>query len=144
MQQMWRYVITGIFLLLCTWQDMKRRKIPVVLAAVYGLAGMLVDIVWGYPLLLCIKGILPGMGLLLLGKATGEQVGYGDGIALLAMGLFLTGEEIMGILLTGIFLCAAAAVALSFAGKIKRKTRLPFLPFLAGGFAIRVALWCTA
>lgn len=71
--------------------------------------------------------MIPGLILLLLSWITGESIGYGDGAAVLVLGLwcgtlFCVLTLCLGILLSGIYaLCRLAA------GRI---SPVPFLPFL--------------
>lgn len=49
MQQVFRYGLTGIFLLIGTWQDMRTRKIGMQWIILFGTAGMIMNIVFHSP-----------------------------------------------------------------------------------------------
>lgn len=77
--------------------------------------------------------MLPGLFLILLAYLTSEQVGYGDGLAVLILGCFLGAGKcaaVCGIafILSGIFTT----------GKIclEKKEPVPFLPFLLGALEV--------
>ena len=79
---------------------------------------------------------LPGVVALLLAYITREQIGYGDGLLLLAMGgcVGLQGTIIVvGIALGASFLVSVVLVVLR---KAERTQKLPFVPFLFAGWSI--------
>lgn len=82
----------------------------------------------------CAGGI-PGMGLLLLGKATRQAVGYGDGLLVFLIGISLGFWESMSVFaaaLAGTFLFAIFLLA----GKAgKKDSQIAFVPFLFLGMA---------
>lgn len=134
MQQMCRYVITGLFLSICSFQDMRMKRLSVRLLLCFGVIGLIVDICFQTAPLLCIIGILPGISLVLLGRVSRQQIGYGDGFAVMVIGLLLPGKETIAILLMGLFLCACSSVVILCMGKGGKKTVFPFIPFLEAGF----------
>lgn len=136
MQQMCRYVITGLFLGICSFQDMRMRRLSVRILLCFGILGLIVDICFRTALILCIIGMLPGISLLLLGRASRQQIGYGDGFAVMVIGLLLPGKEAMAVLLVGLFLCACSSIVILCIGRAGKQSVLPFVPFLAAGFII--------
>lgn len=140
MQQMCRYGITGIFLIICSWQDIRRKELSGEVLWLFGMIAVFVDILFRTEVIMCIKGLLPGVLLLVLGKVTRQQVGYGDGLVVVIMGLLLMDRETVAILLAGLFLCAIVSMGLFFRNGLERGRglRLPFLPFLAAGYGIQL------
>ena len=138
MQQVFRYGMTAGFLLICTWQDVRSGKISGKILALFAATGMVVHLLTGGGWHTFVMGILPGIVILLFGKISGEQIGYGDGAVILVTGLFLTGRENIGLFFTGLFLSAAFVIVLFFTGKLKKQMSLPFLPFLLAGFVLRI------
>lgn len=74
--------------------------------------------------------ILPGMVSLLFSYATGEQLGYGDGILLLAVGGCFGLQKTMWVILIGIFGSFLASIFLILFRRAKKNRRLAFVPFL--------------
>ena len=140
MQQMLREGLTGGFLLLCSCQDIRKRKISAKLLAVFGLIGAVLALESEASWQIWAGRLLPGACMLLLSRLSGEAVGYGDGLAVFVCGLLLEPKRNIAMLLTGSFFCALAAAVLFAAGKAKRKTSLPFLPFLLAGFCVQLIL----
>lgn len=136
MQQMYRYWITGFFLFVCSWQDIRRKKLSGELFLLFGIGAIIVDIFYQTSIWLCITAMLPGLILLAFGKISEQQIGYGDGFAVMVMGLLLPGRETVAVLLFGFFLCALGSVGLFFSGKWKRKMAVPFVPFLTAAYVL--------
>ena len=79
---------------------------------------------------------LPGVVALLLAYITREQIGYGDGLLLLAMGGCVGLRQtviIVGLALGASFLVSVVLVLLK---KAERTQKLPFVPFLFVGWMI--------
>lgn len=77
---------------------------------------------------------------MLLGRASRQSIGYGDGLAVGILGLFLGGRDAAAILLCGLFLCACVSMAVLTFGKMKKQTAIPFVPFLAAGFVCELLI----
>jgi len=87
-------------------------------------------------------GLLPGIAALLLARATREQVGRGDGWELIIMGNAMGLANCLlalGTALLGIFLVSAALLML---GKVRRSSRIAFVPFLGmGAVLVLLRFW---
>lgn len=126
--------------------DCRKRCIPkrslaagVILSVCWALAG----VVTGAQSWLAFgAGMMPGAIMLLLSRATREQIGRGDAWILIHMGNWLGWSNCLGALgiaLLGIFLVSILLLVL---GKAMRNTRIPFVPFLCMGTVVRLAyLW---
>ncbi len=132
----------------CSIQDIKTKQISLWKLILYGLVVFIMDI-WKllaggeeftHLFLYSTAGMVPGLGLLLLAKATNEAVGYGDGLFMLVLGFslgFWNGLGVLATALAGVFL---TALWLYLSGKRGRVFRIPFLPFLFAGTAGAI-LW---
>lgn len=81
-----------------------------------------------------LTAILPGGVLLLIGKITRQEVGYGDGILLLVCGLCLGGKETIFLFVSGLFLMFPISLVLLLSGHTDRRAELPFAPFLLASY----------
>ncbi len=138
---MWIEIVLFLFLAVCAVFDGFSRKVPLA-------------VVWlGMFLAVCLRiggamgesglmeaalSLLPGAGFFLLGFLTREKVGYGDGWALLMIGLFSDLYRCFLILLFGLIAESAVAVVLLALQKINRNHEIPFLPFLLLGMGVAV------
>lgn len=85
--------------------------------------------------------LLPAMIWLLLCFVTKGQMGSGDGGVLLALGLLLGDKKIFYICGIALGMSFIISVFLLLTQKANGKTRLPFVPFLLGGY---LAVWVKA
>ncbi len=109
-------------LLLLSVEDIKERKLCLMVILELGVTGLFHSV--------CTKvapALLPGFFLLLLGRTSGEKIGYGDGYLVLALGMWMTGSEIWRMIACGALLCVASAACLE-------KQELPFVPFLTAAY----------
>lgn len=84
-------------------------------------------------LLFCMLGLLPGIILEMVSIIT-RKAGRADGIVLGVVGVlegYRTGMLIWGI---SMFFMSVAAVVLLCCRYVKKDTRLPYIPFLCGGY----------
>ncbi len=138
---MWVEIVLFLFLAVCAVFDGLYRKVP--LAVVW--LGMFLAVclrlggVMGKTNLMSMAfSLMPGAVFFLLSFLTKEKVGYGDGWALLMIGLFLGLYQCFLILLAGLMAQSAAAVVLLVLGKANRNREIPFVPFLLLGMGVMV------
>ena len=136
MQQMCRDWIIGFFLIMYSLQDLRKKQISEKGLIGFGIIGMIYAVVCKNHLFSILIGILPGCILLLFGRMTKQAIGYGDGILLLFMGLFLSGRDILALLGMALCLSSFFVVLLFFIGKLKKRMTLPFVPFLGISWVI--------
>ncbi|MDO4318353.1 MAG: prepilin peptidase [Lachnospiraceae bacterium] len=79
-----------------------------------------------------------GIGALFCGISfiSHEGIGWADSLLLLLLGVTFGGARLLFILGAALMLLLAAAVVLFILRKVKRKDRLPFMPFLFIGYVI--------
>lgn len=121
--------------------DLWKRKVSFVLLLVYGVGAVLYGI-WAQDTSLWQAGIglLPGLLMLLLGRASREAVGYGDGLVVLVLGLYTGLWAGIEVLFLSFFFSALWAIILLIFRKGRRDTAFPFVPFLLLGYIGRMVL----
>jgi len=125
------------FLALAGWIDRKDLMLPVMLPAAGALAGALINILTGQKSLWDIAaGTATGLVMLLIGYASRQALGYGDGLLMAAAGTFLGGTGTVVLLLCSLLVAAVASMALLAAKKKGRKDRIAFAPFVLAGFVL--------
>lgn len=128
-------VLTITWLFLCSWQDIRRKKIsiPLILG---GLAALLMG-AW-FCQKLNVGSRLGGLslGILLLGMnpVTRGQVGIGDGLIVCIMGLCLGFNQSVLLLLYALVGAAFLSGILLMVFHVNRKMTIPFVPFLLLGY----------
>ncbi|MDO5476469.1 MAG: prepilin peptidase [Eubacteriales bacterium] len=138
-----RNLLCGVYLSICAVQDLRTRKISVLLSMAAGVTALTLDafVLYRRPadVLPYLAGLIPGALLLLLAFAADGAAGAGDGICFLILGAFL-GARRTWILLVCALLAAAVGGGIFLAlGKAGKKTKLPFLAFAAMAWAIQAA-----
>lgn len=132
--------ILGFGLLaICGIQDMRRRKIRVMVPLLFGGAGCCMHMASG-GFWQAMAGCLPGIMLLGVCRLTGGAVGAGDGLVLAAAGIFIGFSDSMLLLFWAMAAAALAGCVMIMAGKWGRKQQIPFVPFLWGAY-LGVMLW---
>lgn len=131
-----------VFLMLCSLQDIREKRLPVKMLVFSGGLFFLVSLVSGE---LFNEGrllaLMPGMAALVLAFLTREQIGYGDGACLVVLGLLVSAERLIGAIAGGLFLISACSILLLVRKKANRKTTLPFMPFLTVGMLWQLIMW---
>lgn len=130
-------IILGVF----SWQDMKERKICVQWLLYFIFAGIACNLFFSYKTVaeLCM-GIVPGILLLLCSFISRGSIGEGDGLLLLAVGIYLGMKGTIQVLLFASVLSAISALFLCIFKKKGRNDRIPFVPFMLLGYIIELLL----
>ncbi len=128
-------VMTGIWLLLCSWQDFRKKKIHIALIVIGGFISLIYSFLSGdLAFSNRIAGLTLGLILLLLNPVTGGQIGIGDGLIVSILGIGLGFNQLAFILAYSLFGAAVFAVGLMLFRKAGRKFTMPFIPFLFLGY----------
>lgn len=130
-----------IYLLLASWQDLRKRQIKVWLYILFGIAGIVEYCLWGrtaesvvQTLIQVLTGTTPGLFLLLVTKCSRGAIGAGDGWFFVTAALYMEVWSVVALLFYGLIFCSACCLGMVVWGIVSgvniRKRRLPFLPFL--------------
>ena len=125
--------------------DVRFRKMPVWLLVVGGIGGTGYQI-WkwlkGDSISIMLIGVGAIVGVLFLGvsKITGQALGYGDGIIILILGIYLGFWNLSVVLMIAFFIASVMAMVLVAIKKGKRKRTMPFVPFLCIGYVMFVLM----
>ena len=133
--------VTGIviFLVLCSIQDIREKRLSVKRLAVAGILFLIVSLVFEeIPVEKRLCNLLPGMAAFLLAALTKEQIGYGDAASLVVLGILVSARAILGAVMGGLLLLSIFSIILG--KKADRKTTMPFLPFLSAGMLWQMVL----
>ena len=113
-------------------RDLRRHEIFPRYTLLLGGAGALFRLfLFRDPLPAVIGGLLPGLFLLSFSLASRGGIGAGDGLAVIALGIWTSIWETLLAVTFGLGLLGFSAIALSISGR--RKKEYPFVPFLLAG-----------
>lgn len=132
-RNMWFVSITAVWLLVISIIDVRKRRVPVWTLAIGGILVLIKCICRNGEYLDVISGMLPGVFLLLTAFVS-QKAGYGDGVALLILGMISGAGKSLMIFGFSLFLAAVFSVVMLVLGKAGRNTAIPFLPFLAAAW----------
>ncbi|MDO4519046.1 MAG: prepilin peptidase [Eubacteriales bacterium] len=123
-------------LLLEAGSDMKRREIHLPATLVLWGIGAARVIYQKEAVVYLIAALLPGLILLFLSMIAKGEIGAGDGIVLLGLGLWVSAEQILQIVQISFGLCGIYAVSCLILFKKEAKYEIPFLVFLLAGYIL--------
>lgn len=133
------WMLAAVFLFICSYYDFRESKIPVVVL----LAGQAVALLYclgqrgeGGIVRMWIPGLLPGVFLLLMAFVCKNQLGYGDGLVLCTLGLYLEYQWVLWTCYLGLLFIFLFGMVQIVRKKGDMKSRYPFVPFLAVGFTV--------
>lgn len=124
-------ILTGILLLWFAVSDFRKKEIPARHFIIGAAAGfLLICIRRENPAHFYIMALLPGMGMLILAFLTKDKMGYGDGIAVMILGMLRGLRLCLYALMAGLLLLLCFFFIVILLKKANKKTMLPFIPFL--------------
>lgn len=121
--------------------DLRKQQISLMAAGIMGISGFIWAWHGNYLEISYFFGIFIGLCVLGMGLATKGEVGIGDGIVVLSLGMTLEWEKLVVSLMLGLLGCAAVSGFLMLIFHKGRKTRIPFVPFLFLGYIGGIFLW---
>lgn len=120
--------------------DIKKKKVPLWMLLVLIFCGMMVQIISYHGIFNLFYCMLPGLVMLLLGRISSQQVGYGDGLLLLGLGLLLGAQKIVIVLFGALFCSFVVAMILLLTKKGTKKTQIAFFPCVLVGMIFQISL----
>lgn len=143
---MWEYLmrgILGLLLIVVSIQDIKWKKIQVGIVLVASIV-LCICVPFCSNLLIIdrILGLLVGLGVVLLSKATRGKIGIGDGMVLGVTGIGLGFWSNMELFALALSMAAVFSIGLIAFRRANRKTAIPFMPFLFVSYMIlSIPVW---
>lgn len=132
-------IIFSLFLLCASWQDWRRKMIPVWLYVAAGVSGLLCRLLFSEELMVVelFSGASVGLGLLGISVMTEGAVGDGDGWFFVVTGILLGFWKNLALLFYGLLACCTGSCFLIVwryvwgegTGSV-RKYQFAFVPFL--------------
>lgn len=134
---MWKDVLIVVWLIMLSFCDIRKKSVPVWLLLLgAALAGGIA--VWGEAweetrILSILRALIPGALLFFLAAGTGKA-GCADGIVLMVLGIVEGYQGCLIICMGSLFLAALFSGVLLLAKRVRRNTKIPFVPFMAAGW----------
>ena len=131
----------GIYLFVLAFFDIKKKMVPVSLL----LSGLIF-----IPAFLAedgfsdvrgnVLGLIPGIIFLLISFVSREQIGRADCILLIILGSCIGIEAVAGIIAFSLILIAICSMVMLTAGRLSRKSTLPYIPFVFLGYLAYIVI----
>ena len=120
-----------LFLGIGTYYDIKDRELPLCFLITFLLIGLSCNMVLQYQSLndLIIGGSI-GSVFLVVGWMTKEEIGYGDGIGLMVLGILTGWKNLIPITFTAFLLSGIYGLWKVIGLKVSGNSTIPFFPFL--------------
>lgn len=130
-------ILFGIVFLICTAEDIRKKRVHLMLLMIMGVIAAL-DCALDQEVALWMRaaGMLAGSIFLLMSRVTHQQIGTGDGILLIIAGGYLGIFSFIEFVMYAFFIAALAAIVLLCIRKMDRKRKMPLIPFLFAGFLL--------
>lgn len=120
--------------------DMKTKSVSLIAVAVFAVGVLIYRLFAGTGMAELAAGLIPGLLVVMLAFVTKESIGIGDGLMLCVLGMFCGWRRCLAAFGLALVISAVFAMVLLVCRRAGRKTEIPFLPGLFGGFFI-CCLW---
>lgn len=136
---MWKEAMTAAWLLIMSVADIRSKRVPMWMLGIgaLGAAGVLLYEGVNGELnswQVC-RGLIPGVILLAAAFATGKA-GQADGVIVILLGVLMGYDGCIAAALSGLFLLSLFSGILLALRRVKRNTKIPFVPFLTAGWLV--------
>lgn len=121
--------------------DIRKREIPIALVIVFVIASLPLN-KWSeqFSWFEVSLGAFVGVVLLFISKFTAESIGYGDGLVVMAMGLYVGIWQNLSVLFWGLFFASIFSIIVVNVKKRSWKSKIPFVPFLLISYVLNLVI----
>lgn len=133
-----KVIIVGVWLGVLGWLDGRYKEIPMWFTLLGGISGIGFCIWEGRAIESIVLSCLPGIVAVIFSRLTKEVMGYGDGIVVGILGLFLPISQLLAVGMSAFILAGVVALVLLVVFQKKGSYRIPFIPFLCVAYGIDI------
>lgn len=135
------FVIVGV-LMVCSYFDIKEKKVPLACILIGIAVTVIINMVGkDISLVASMIGATLGILLIIMSRLTKNALGMGDALLVLMIGLGTGIYQTALALFYGLFVTAVVSAVLLCMKRVKRKTEMPFVPFLLIGYVGVILSW---
>lgn len=124
-------LVLGIWLVVLAIVDYRHKEIPLWFSLLGGVFGLWFCLMEARSISNLLFACLPGVFALLFARVTREVMGYGDGIVLVVMGMYLSLKQVLSVGMMAFMIAGIVALVLLVVFHKRGNYRIPFIPFLA-------------
>lgn len=133
---MMKEIVLGIVLTVQGGIDLKNKEIPLWISVLGALAGIVFCVIEKRNISEFVVACAPGVLAILFSKFTKEAIGYGDSILLLVMGIYMTLEELISVVVLAFGIAGIVALVLLVVLRKSGRYEIAFVPFLSLAYFI--------
>ena len=123
-------VIMG-YLAICAYSDWKSKEISTVTMILFSVSTLILTIAFGEGKVgVIVGGGIIGLLFFIISMLTKEAIGYGDSWVILLLGLYLGSIKLLWLLFIASFVAGLISLFYLWKRHWKKKSTLPFVPFL--------------
>lgn len=123
-------IVLGVWLGIQMIFDLKKKEIPLGVSLLGGGAGIIFCIMERREMISVLVACLPGVLAMGFSWISKEKMGYGDGLVLIVVGMYLPIAQLLSIGLQAFMIAGVVALIMLVVFHKKGTYRLPFIPFL--------------
>lgn len=116
--------------------DVATQKIPIVVLLFMACVGIVCTVTEQKTISSVAIALIPGIVLLAAAFLTKQQIGYGDAVVIILMGLFVTADIICSALVMGLSIAGVLSVIMIAFKKSNLQKQIAFTPFLLLGYGL--------
>ena len=132
--ELWQWILMAVVLIPSVIRDIRTKRINGFICLVGILAALFVrEKMLGEASKTLMVDLIPGLIMYALAFFSDERIGKGDAVTLLFIGAVAGIETVLLSMFVSFFAAAAISIVLLALKKVRKDTRLPFLPFLSLG-----------
>ena len=136
------HILILLMLAAAAEEDVKTGKIRLILPAAVAMLCLPLQLATGaFRIGEAALGAGAGIVLLLLGYASSQAIGYGDGIILTVTGCILGGMFNFLLVLSSLLISALYSMIMLALKRKRKADQIPFIPFVLGGFVLLTGVY---
>lgn len=125
----------GVYMIILSVMDIKWKKVHflfLISGGLFAIAGCFCgrETQW----ILLAAGGAAGILFMIISRATGESLGYGDSILIIIMGTFIGLWNLLVLLMSAFSMAAVFSAVMLLMNRFNRKSSFPFIPFLTAAY----------
>lgn len=123
-------------LVLCSYTDIRKKYVIILPCMGYGLAGIVFGVLQGTGAADIFVRVFPGLLLYALSRISKGEIGEGDAIVFMVMGIWLGVVRSIEIFVVALGATTLLMVPVLWFRKKSLKTQVPFIPFVTMAFVL--------
>lgn len=132
--ELWQWLLTAAVIIPCAIRDIRTKRINGYICLMGVLAALFIrEMIIGEESGTILIDLIPGAVMYLIAFLSKERIGKGDALSLMFIGAVAGSSTVLMSLFVSLTIAAILSAILLALKKVKKDTKLPFIPFLSIG-----------